>query len=275
MVTNAFRLLVCLGSTSAGATAAARFRCHKRLSAFGMSWTWPAVRQCRPGAPGSQTPFGFWYVLDCNQYGHPSSRHVSQTPFGFWYVLDMKQRDYKDATDLGHKRLSAFGMSWTSMFFRHTLRQNNVCHKRLSAFGMSWTREVWVGNHRYPRRVTNAFRLLVCLGQAASKAAFDRHPNTVTNAFRLLVCLGLLDPRRCNRNWSLWSQTPFGFWYVLDGRAITRRIATGRLVTNAFRLLVCLGRRSHRSKRPKTPECHKRLSAFGMSWTASLTGKQS
>ena len=63
---------------------------HKRLSAFGMSWTSGGAFK-NPLRKASQTPFGFWYVLD----------HV----FVMWHAAAPAEQ--------GHKRLSAFGMSWT------------------------------------------------------------------------------------------------------------------------------------------------------------------
>ena len=170
LVTNAFRLLVCLGPA------------HRREQRVALG-------------KASQTPFGFWYVLDAEDI--PTILHfiekMSQTPFGFWYVLDRGGGNPHAArgpprhkrlsafgmswtggtgprfvilgTTAGHKRLSAFGMSWTRLCFRQVRRREGVRHKRLSAFGMSWTR------------------------------VLER-------------CKPLVD--------EYLSQTPFGFWYVLD-----------------------------------------------------------
>ena len=63
----------------------------------------------------SQTPFGFWYDLDILHFVEKINEKCrSQTPFGFWYVLDISAAPELLATLAeGHKRLSAFGMSWT------------------------------------------------------------------------------------------------------------------------------------------------------------------
>ena len=98
-VTNAFRLLVCLGRDAEKDRRADRR--HKRLSAFGMSWTNAHVlRQLRRNRP-SQTPFGFWYVLDTSPPPSISRRETGS-----------------------HKRLSAFGMSWTTSYWMVSFNQS-------------------------------------------------------------------------------------------------------------------------------------------------------
>ena len=88
-------------------------------------------------------------------------------PFGFWYVLDWEEVVIEEGPEgaEGHKRLSAFGMSWTKQAV------DRICNLVAD--------------------VTNAFRLLVCLGPAAETG----------EVADFLLQL---------------SQTPFGFWYVLD-----------------------------------------------------------
>ena len=193
----------------------------------------------------SQTPFGFWYVLDGDsvEWKQVQEEDLSQTPFGFWYVLDeLTHKAILAAVTAGHKRLSAFGMSWTGRDFNAEANAMSEGHKRLSAFGMSWTHSNRKSITPSSLRVTNAFRLLVCLGHSVEWKQISPDDLDVTNAFRLLVCLGLVAAQK-----------------------IARACVA---VTNAFRLLVCLGPPKHIGYIVNREWfSHKRLSAFGMSWT--------
>ena len=179
-VTNAFRLLVCLGPNTQG----------------------ESNEQDRNVK--SQTPFGFWYVLDGNAMSTflPFKKvgHKRLSAFGMSWTL-LKSGRYRAFNLTGHKRLSAFGMSWTRTPSSSQLATGNACHKRLSAFGMSWTRFELGANLMRNGKVTNAFRLLVCLGLIQMEGGIIQQILTVTNAFRLLVCLG-------PRNRSRYSTTP-------------------------------------------------------------------
>ena len=225
----------------------------------------------------SQTPFGFWYVLDRSTMMAMwcGSLWQSQTPFGFWYVLDSPISGILSTTQAK--------MSQTPFGFWYVL--DTEYFKGYSVI--------------FKKAVTNAFRLLVCLGHLRSSRMGWNHQG-VTNAFRLLVCLGPWYTRResvadakghkrlsaFGMSWTPRrgpikgmvaghrSQTPFGFWYVLDSPKGTNQRDGGRTsVTNAFRLLVCLGQKSESwFNFSSSVVRHKRLSAFGMSWTVALLG---
>ena len=91
---------------------------------------------------------------------------------------------------------------------------------------------------------------------------------SVTNAFRLLVCLGRIDAQGHTRSRDRWSQTPFGFWYVLDGARLQRRGERHeRRSQTPFGFWYVLDAFKQKIDNALKFAGHKRLSAFGMSWT--------
>ena len=140
---------------------------HKRLSAFGLSWThYGVLRQLRQEGIRSQTPFGFWSVLDVIILTRvtPEDLDLSQTPFGFWYVLD---------TESMVKSISEAAWSQTPFGFWYVLDDK---------------------------------------GQYAHDASGCQWSQTPFGFWYVLDYINV-----CGFQVNLIeSQTPFGFWYVLD-----------------------------------------------------------
>ena len=166
MVTNAFRLLVCLGRPRNYEEDCDWALGHKRLSAFGMSWTEVTQVEKAENAGVSQTPFGFWYVLDCEFDWKTIVNYSrrSQTPFGFWYVLD----HYCQNTDTGKKVRSQtpFGFWYVLDASQGTEEVARSGQGSQTPFGFWYVLDrPGAACRTSARLVTNAFRLLVCLGR--------------------------------------------------------------------------------------------------------------